>query len=73
MVEELIDKNNLLERIKLQHGIYGMTVDEVIGFIKQETVRDSSFGLQVENVELEDRIGELEDIINNVKSAVDGL
>jgi len=61
MVEELIDKTKLLERINLQNGIYGMNVDEIIEFIKKtEVVEGDTKYLEEEIEDLEDRIRELE-------------
>ena len=36
-MQNLINKDKLLEQIKLQDGIYGMTKDEVINFIKEKS------------------------------------
>ncbi len=76
MAEELIERNDLLKRISLQNGIYGMSVNEVIEFIKQEKVVESNLQrendeLTEENEELEGVNGELENRIGNLKLMVE--
>lgn len=77
MVEELIDKTELLERINLQNGIYGMTVDEVIDFIKKEVVVGKNAreikDLVYENDDYACQIDNYECAINEIKSIVNYL
>jgi predicted nuclease with TOPRIM domain len=63
----LIDRDELLERINNQKGIYGISSDEIIEFIKKSEEENDDVP------ELEDEITELEYEISELEEKVSGL